>query len=467
MRPLLTSVFVLFSGASCSFDPHPRSGSLACESGSNACPAGYTCLSGACWAQQDFPSSKNSSSPCVGNSDCASGYCCSGTCSPSKCLNSAGSGGVQSSGAGGTSASAAGGNKTIATSTGGAPPTGGAPATGGSTYAKLADGTTCSSSSNCSGGYCCSSRCSSSPCCTVSSTCQTKGCSEGNVWCYDNCGTTDHQSQACSIGCQNGACTDPAYYCGATGSLPGLTASNLCVCQTPCSTTADCTAKATSGQNVECCDSDSMAPTGVWYSQKVCMWSGCGSLWGLTCSNWTGSGGAGGTGGSSGTGATGGRGGTSGTGGSRATGGSLATGGSSSTTTGVAWHDVCFPKCPSQVESARCNGDGTLTLCSGFSDGLRQLVIDCTRLCASKGQSYTGTCGKTDPHGSGVTVSQDVCWCDATKSASLVCPAATKSYAVWLDTHCPSTAPNDVNVCPLVLPTACISANESSSSPCN
>lgn len=65
---------------------------------------------------------------------------------------------------------------------------------------------------------------------------------------------------------------------------------------------------------------------------------------------------------------------------------------------------TCFPPCSGQL--ARCNGDGTITLCT--ADG-KQETVDCAASCISDGYaSWTGECGTTYQ---GQAAAQAQCWC--------------------------------------------------------
>lgn len=64
----------------------------------------------------------------------------------------------------------------------------------------------------------------------------------------------------------------------------------------------------------------------------------------------------------------------------------------------------CFPPCNGAV--ARCNSDGTITLCT--AEGNRQ-TVDCAASCISDGYaSWTGQCGATYQ---GQAAAQAQCWC--------------------------------------------------------
>lgn len=50
----LLLAFGLVLVLSCKYDPHPKSGTQACASGSKLCPNGYVCHAGACWIPADI-----------------------------------------------------------------------------------------------------------------------------------------------------------------------------------------------------------------------------------------------------------------------------------------------------------------------------------------------------------------------------------------------------------------------------
>jgi hypothetical protein len=64
---------------------------------------------------------------------------------------------------------------------------------------------------------------------------------------------------------------------------------------------------------------------------------------------------------------------------------------------------VCFPPCS---DANVCNSDGTVTTCSNG----HQVTATCSGACTSAGQTYSGTCGTTNPV-TGETSTTPQCWC--------------------------------------------------------
>lgn len=64
---------------------------------------------------------------------------------------------------------------------------------------------------------------------------------------------------------------------------------------------------------------------------------------------------------------------------------------------------ACFPPCSTTVDT--CNGDGTITVCTGGN----KYTYECGGVCSAQSKTYTGTCaatymGQSAPNGQG-------CWC--------------------------------------------------------
>jgi hypothetical protein len=93
-RASIALVLFLASVATCTFKPHPPSGTMSCGSGSPSCPDGYTCQQGSCWEDGTGPSSPScaySGQWCSSDYDCCGSLeCCDGRCALS-CLLSDGS----------------------------------------------------------------------------------------------------------------------------------------------------------------------------------------------------------------------------------------------------------------------------------------------------------------------------------------------------------------------------------------
>ncbi|MCP4677832.1 MAG: hypothetical protein GY854_20400 [Deltaproteobacteria bacterium] len=118
--------------------------------------------------------------------------------------------------------------------------------------------------------------------CVPSTTCSQRQCSGGDVWCFNNCGHKDHIDIDCEIDCESGSCVDPGYYCG-NDYLPGMTASQWCICQPKCNSDADC--PPVNGYDRKCYTGSSTAPSGGIYAEKVCRWYN-NSLFGACCDHW-------------------------------------------------------------------------------------------------------------------------------------------------------------------------------------
>jgi hypothetical protein len=67
------------------------------------------------------------------------------------------------------------------------------------------------------------------------------------------------------------------------------------------------------------------------------------------------------------------------------------------------YNSTCFPSC--SQESAVC-ASGLITLCHNG----QQSVVSCSKLCESKGLTYSGVCAK-EYNGQQSTTGLEICWC--------------------------------------------------------
>lgn len=433
-RVVLVSGLLVATAATCTFKPHPPSGSMTCGSGSPSCPDGYTCRASHCWEDGTGPSYGDyctSSYDCMGSLECCS-WRCGSACSAS------GYGGA--SGAITTSGSAGGSStpSTKETDCGGGCPTGmscvqsrcqcidaQATSCGSAGCAVLATdsqncgacGIRCSGAQVCRAGYCecptasqklCSSSCvdlssDSSNCgscgidcskifpnasarCALGA-CTFSACAAGYTDCNHDTSTT------AGNGCETNTQSDKNN-CGACGHA--CSASEYCDSGT-CSPTVGCGASCASDQQCASglCDTSS---TG----NRVCFAAECRSCYAqgqgcyftytsTTCrleSCGSGAAGSGGAGGSSGSGGKGDSGGAGGNGGSGGAGGA---GSSGNSCTNPSYPVLC-PATGSVPASCWSSGtvcstvadcNGTYKACSSTNEHVDCNTKTCVRTCAS------------------------------------------------------------------------------------
>lgn len=121
-------VLLAVSVASCGFDPHPKSGAMACATVGQQCPDGYVCSVGKCWKQGDVVVGTGGAGGTGGMRDAGLG----GTGGVGTDAGSGGSGGAGGTGGAATDAAADAPQGDVGPSgTGGLVSSGGATGTGG------------------------------------------------------------------------------------------------------------------------------------------------------------------------------------------------------------------------------------------------------------------------------------------------------------------------------------------------
>ena len=253
--------------ATCTFDPHPKSGVQACSPGDGLCPHGYVCAAdNMCWLPEDLGADAGSAGA-GGETPSAGGTLGAGGATGGS-PTAGGAGGVNSTGGVTGGSPAAGGAAGRSQAAGGSVATGGTSTTGGGTCAVPSTYGTCSTGVSCGGTACCAS--------TYSYYCpETNKCWMTQEEAVADCGSaacaacatptnicppspgTGTCSNAGDLWCSSGTCCDSAhpYNCPATNLCYQTATAAAAACGgtacSSCKTTSACTKTCPAGQTLD------------------------------------------------------------------------------------------------------------------------------------------------------------------------------------------------------------------------